>query len=86
MERPCNIWPQQSGPPRPEEKQAHNEIADEMPGFADKEMPRLKMCCVHPEKEMENGEENAAGIVGTANLAGFSNDDSQPESGGDPNF
>lgn len=49
-------------------------------------MPGRKLRRVHSEKKMENREEDATGIVGTADLAGFSDDDSQPESGGDPNF
>jgi len=57
-----------------------------MPGLAEEEVPWLKMCCVHPAQEMENGEQDTAGIVGTADLAGLGNDDSQPKPGGDPNF
>ena len=49
-------------------------------------MPRRELYRIHPEKKMKNREEDAAGIVGAAELAGFGNDDSQPESGGDPNF
>lgn len=85
-ECPASAGLRQSRPPSTKKKQAHDEIANDVPGLADQEMPRLKMCHIHPKKKMEDGEEDEAGIVGTADLAGFGDDDSQPEPGGDPNF
>jgi hypothetical protein len=72
--------------PCPKEKQAHDEIADDMTGFAENGVPELKAVCAHMEEKMKNRIENTAGIAGPADLAGFSDNNSKPESGSDPDF
>jgi hypothetical protein len=57
-----------------------------VPGLSEEKMPGFEVRSVHAKEEMEYRKQDAAGIVGTADLAGFGSDDSQPKPGGNPHF
>ena len=76
----------QRGAPGAEKQEAQYAVADDVAGLANEEVPVLEVVPVHAEKEMQDGIENPAGVVGGEISGGFDGDDDQPQNRGDPSL
>ncbi len=81
-----HAWLGESGPPRAKEKQAHDKVADKMPGLAEDGMPDLKPSEIDSKQVVKDWIEERAGISRRAEPAGFRNDNPEPEPGGNPDL
>ncbi len=76
----------QRGTPGAEKKEAECGVTNDVTGLANVEVPVLEADPIHVKKEVQDGIENPAGVVGGKIGSGFDGDHNQPQNRGDPSL
>src|SRR5579863_172509 len=82
----CVAHDRQRFAPGAEQQDAEQSVTEYVAALADVDVPVLEAGVIQAEQEMQNGIENAAGVVGGKVRAGLNGNDDQPQDGGDPGF
>jgi hypothetical protein len=84
-QRPLHIAHRgQGGAPRAKKQHAEDAIADDVACLANVEVPNIEALPVEAEEEMQQGIQNAAGVVRREQRTGFNGDKDEPQDRGDP--
>jgi hypothetical protein len=70
--------------PGAEEQSAENCVSDDVAAFANVKVPGFETQAIDPEKKMQDGIKDAAGVVRRQQRARFDGDDDEPENRSDP--
>ena len=78
LHRPSAAREWESIPPGTEQKPAEREVADEVAGLTNEEVPHGEVGAVHSEQEVQGHVQNARGIFGRGEVRGFTYDEAKP--------
>src|SRR6266849_10272976 len=79
LRAPSRAKPGEGGAPRAKQKNAQDEVANNVSSLAEQGMPHHKLRRIHVKQKMKDRIKNSSGMVGRAEVCGFDRDDRQPD-------